>query len=375
MPAAPNSKFLYHPQNFHASKKDRVQYVRPALGQRCCIISKLAAFRYYTSMNKKFDVYGMGNALVDVQFQVSEQTLHDLGLDKGGMRLVDTARQNRLLDHCKHLSPHRASGGSAANSMIAIAQLGGRAAYGCLVGDDELGRFYFGEMQSLGVRLPIPPISGQPTGTCIILITPDAERTMNTSLGASGVFEVGHVTEDALKQATWLYLEGYLFSTPGGRAAAGRAIELARKHRATIALTFSDRFIVEACGDALRAAVAECDLIFANEHEAGAYVGKERTEDIFSLFQHSAPQVVMTSGEHGAWGNVGGTAFQVPAVPTRALDATGAGDMFAGAFLYALTHHYTPEDAARLACRLSSKVVSQLGPRLHDDVTALLRRG
>ena len=338
-------------------------------------ISKSASFRYYTNMNKKFDVYGMGNALVDVQFQVSEQALQDLGLDKGGMRLVDTTQQNSLLDYCKRLSAHRASGGSAANSMIAIAQLGGQAAYGCLVGDDELGRFYFDEMQSLGVRLHTPPISGQPTGTCIILITPDAERTMNTSLGASGVFAVEHVTEDALKQAAWLYLEGYLFSTPGGRAAVQWAIELAKKHQVKISLTFSDRFIVEAFGDALRATVAACDLIFANEQEAGAYVGKERAEDIFPLFQDSAPNVVMTRSEKGVWGNFGGTPFQVAAVPTQALDATGAGDMFAGAFLYAITHNYTTEDAAHLACLLSSKVVSQLGPRLHGDVKALLHNG
>ena len=323
-------------------------------------------------MNKKFDVYGIGNALVDVQFQVSEQALQDLGLNKGSVRLVDTPEQHRLLDSCKHLPPHRASGGSAANSMIALAQLGGRAAYGCLVGDDEQGRFYFDEMQSLSVRLHTPPISGQPTGTCIILITPDAERTMNTSLGANGVFAVEHVTEDALKQATWLYLEGYLFSTPGGRAAVRRAIELAKKHRVKISLTFSDRFIIETFGAALRAAVAECDLVFANEQEAGAYVGKERAEDIFALFQDSAPHVVMTRDKHGAWGNVGGTAFQVDAFPVHALDVTGAGDMFAGAFLYAITHNYTAEDAARLACLLSSKVVSQLGPRLHGDVKALL---
>ncbi len=324
-------------------------------------------------MNKTFDVYGMGNALVDVQFQVGEQALHDLELDKGGMRLVDTAQQNVLLDYCRHLSAHRASGGSAANSMIALAQLGGRAAYGCLVGDDELGRFYFDEMQSLGVHLHTPPVSGQPTGTCIILITPDAERTMNTALGASGVFAVEHVTEDALKQATWLYLEGYLFSTPGGQAAARRALELARKHQVKVSLTFSDRFIVETFGDVLRAAVAECDLIFTNQQEAGAYVGEERAEAIFPRLQDSAPNVVMTRSEKGAWGHFDGTVFRIPAVPVHALDATGAGDMFAGAFLYAITHGYTAEDAARLACRLSSKVVSQLGPRLHGDVTALLR--
>ena len=268
-------------------------------------------------MKKKFDVYGMGNALVDVQFQVGEQALHDLELDKGGMRLVDTAQQNVLLDYCRHLSAHRASGGSAANSMIALAQLGGRAAYGCLVGDDELGRFYFDEMQSLGVHLHTPPVSGQPTGTCIILITPDAERTMNTALGASGVLSVEHVTEDALKQATWLYLEGYLFSTPSGQAAARRALELARKHQVKVSLTFSDRFIVETFGDALRAAVAECDLVFANQQEAGAYVGQERAEDIFPYFQEVAPNVVMTRGDQGAWGRFGGTTFQVEAVPVQ----------------------------------------------------------
>lgn len=324
-------------------------------------------------MSKKFDVYGIGNALVDVQFQVTEQALQDLGLAKGGMQLADTAEQNTVLEYCNSLPPHRASGGSAANSMIAIAQLGGRAAYGCLVGDDELGRFYFDEMQSLGVALHTPPLGGEQTGTCVILITPDAERTMNTHLGASGIFHVEHVTEDALKQATWLYIEGYLFSTDGGREAIRQAIGLAKKHNVNISLTFSDRFIVEVFGDALRAAVAECDLVFANEQEASAYVGREKTADIFPLFQDSAPNVVMTRSEKGVWGKVGGTSFQVDAFPVQAIDATGAGDMFAGAFLYALTHKYPAEDAARLSCFLSSKIVSQLGARLHGDVRALMQ--
>ena len=174
--------------------------------------------------------------------------------------------------------------------MIAVSQLGGNVAYGCLVGDDELGRFYFDEMQALGVSLHTPPISGEPTGTCVILITPDAERTMNTHLGASATFQVEHVTEDALKHAEWLYLEGYLFSTDGGRAAVRRAIDLAKKHSVKISLTFSDRFIVEVFGDALRAAVADCDLIFANEQEASAYVGVEQEAEIFTRFQTSAPK-------------------------------------------------------------------------------------
>lgn len=320
-------------------------------------------------MNKQFDVYGIGNALVDVQFQVADQALQDLNLDKGSMQLVDTAEQNTVLQYCDNMTPHRASGGSAANSMIAIAQLGGRVAYGCVVGDDELGHFYFDEMQLLGVNLHTPPISGEPTGTCVILITPDAERTMNTHLGASATFHVEHVTEDALKHAEWLYLEGYLFSTDHGREAVRRAIDLAKKHQVKISLTFSDPFIVDVFGDALRAAVADCDLIFANEQEASAYVGTQ--EDVFSHIQKSAPNVIMTRSEKGVLGTFGGSSFEVEAFPIQPVDATGAGDMFAGAFLYGITHAYTAEDAARLSCFLSSKVVSQLGPRLQGDIKAL----
>ncbi len=324
-------------------------------------------------MRKKFDVYGIGNALVDVQFQVAERALQELSLDKGGMKLVDTAEQNTVLQYCDSVSPHLASGGSAANSMIAVSQLGGNVAYGCLVGDDELGHFYFDEMQALGVRLHTPPISGETTGTCVILITPDAERTMNTHLGASAAFQVEHVTEEALKQAEWLYLEGYLFSTDGGRAAVRRAIDLAKKHQVKISLTFSDRFIVDVFGDALRAAVADCDLIFANEQEASAYVGVEQEAEIFARFQASAPNVMMTRSEKGVLGTFGGSSFQVDAFPIQAVDATGAGDMFAGAFLYGITHGQTAEDAARLSCFLSSKVVSQLGPRLQGDVKELVQ--
>lgn len=320
-------------------------------------------------MSKEFDVYGIGNALVDVQFQVEEQALKDLNLDKGGMQLVDTAEQNTVLQYCDGVTPHRVSGGSAANSMIAISQLGGNVAYGCLVGDDELGHFYFDEMQLLGVSLHTPPVNGEPTGTCVILITPDAERTMNTHLGVSATFNVEHVTEDALKNAEWLYLEGYLFSTDRGREAVRRAIDLAKKHQVKISLTFSDRFIVEVFGDAVRAAVADCDLIFGNAQEASAYVGTQ--EDVFSHFRKSAPNVIMTRSEKGVLGTFGGSSFEVDGFPIQPVDATGAGDMFAGAFLYGITHAHTAEDAARLSCFLSSKVVSQLGPRLQGDVKAL----
>lgn len=322
-------------------------------------------------MSTKFDVYGIGNALVDVQFQVAEQALQELSLEKGGMQLADIAEQNTVLQYCSGLSPNRTSGGSAANSMIAVSQLGGNVAYGCLVGDDELGHFYFDEMQALGVSLHTPPINGELTGTCVILITPDAERTMNTHLGASATFQVEHVTEETLKQAEWLYIEGYLFSTDGGRAAVRRAIDLAKKHNVKISLTFSDRFIVDVFGDALRAAVADCDLIFANEQEASAYVGKE--QDIFLHFQRNAPNAIMTRSEKGVLGTFGGSSFQIDAFPIVAVDATGAGDMFAGAFLYAITHGFTAEDAARLSCFLSSRVVSQLGPRLQGDVKALIQ--
>ena len=176
-------------------------------------------------MERKFDVYGIGNAIVDLQLRIAEEDLTNLGLEKAAMKLVETADQAKLLQYFSGRELNHASGGSAANTMIGIAQLGGTVGYGCLVGDDTFGRFYLDEMRRLGVSLRTSPVSGKETGSSVILITPDAERTMNTHLGVSADFNEKNVSEIDLAESSWLYIEGYLFSSPGGQKAVQRLLQ------------------------------------------------------------------------------------------------------------------------------------------------------
>jgi sugar/nucleoside kinase (ribokinase family) len=325
---------------------------------------------YY--MARRYDVYGVGNAIMDLQLKVPEGDLEKLQLKKGGMKLVEPQEQKHLLEYYHGSDIHQASGGSAANTMIAIAQLGGFAAYGCTVGEDLYGNFYLREMEQLGVQLHTLPLSGQSTGTCVILITPDAERTMNTHLGASLCFDAEHVSEEILKDSDWLYIEGYLFSSPTGRSVVTRACELAKQHGVKVAITFSDGFIVEVFGEPLREAVRSADLVFANLNEARSFTGLQDPEEVFQRFAADVPAAVMTLSERGAKIRFDGQVYTVASFPTQAVDDTGAGDMFAGGFLYGITQGMSAEESGSLACYLASKVVSQLGPRLQCDVRELL---
>lgn len=319
-----------------------------------------------------FNVYGLGNALLDLQLHVEEEDLRALQLEKGGMILVDAEQRQRILDYFGDVHPHRASGGSAANTMIAISQLGGKAAFSCLIGDDSYGRHYREEMEALGITVHTDPARDRPTGTCVVLITPDAERTMTTTLGVSADFGPENVGEHLIRDSEWVYIEGYLFSTESGRRAVDVAIELARKHDTKVALTFSDTFIVNAFADALRAAVARADLIFTNHVEARAYTREEDEEDIFASIREVAPRVIMTLHERGARADFEGDEYFFDPFPVEAVDETGAGDVFAGGMLYGITNELSIAQAGRLASFLASRVVAQLGPRLRADVPELV---
>lgn len=323
-------------------------------------------------LNKKFNVYGIGNAIMDLQLKVEEKDLELFSLEKGAMQLVEVATQQKLIEHFHGQDINLASGGSAANTMIAISQLGGQTGYACLVGEDDYGKFYFDEMKEIGVELHTKPVSGKPTGSCVILITPDAERTMNTHLGASAELSEKEVSEEMLSQSEWLYIEGYLFSSEVGQGAVREAVSLAKKHGVKIAVTFSDGFIVDVFGDPLREVVAQSDLVFANLNEAQRFTGKTNDEEVFSALCDLVPNVAMTMSERGAKICFDGTREHLDVTPVKAVDDTGAGDMFAGGFLYGITQGMSGKEAGELACFLAGKVVSQLGPRLHEDVRKLV---
>ncbi len=323
-------------------------------------------------MSNSYDVYGIGNAIVDLQFSVLDDVITAQGLSKGEMKLVDSSEQEKLLSLVSVHEVHQASGGSAANTMIALAQLGGSGAYGCLVGDDTFGQFYSEEMSVLGIKLHNPLQYEATTGSCVILITPDAERTMNTNLGVSAEFSEEHVSEDLIDKAKWLYIEGYLFSSDKGQAAVKKAISVAKKTGTKIAVTFSDGFIIDVFGDSLREAVKDADLVFANLNEAEKFTGSPDEQEMFASLKKQVSNVALTRSERGALLHLDGKDITAAPFPTKPVDATGAGDIFAGGLLYGITNDLSADSAARLACFLGSKVVSQLGPRLTCNVSELV---
>ncbi len=315
---------------------------------------------------REFQLYGLGNALVDIFIELSEEEFAALGFQRGSMRLVDSTEQRMLLERFESREPRLVSGGSVANSMVAFAQLGGQAAFLGCVGDDRYGLFYQAEFEELGIDVGNPVVVGQNTGTCLCLITPDTERTMRTCLGVSSNLAARHVDERRLKNAGWLFLEGYVLANPQtGQSAIREALGLARRHDVRVALTCSEAFIVNQFGDAFFETLAQTDLLFCNASEACAVTGSASAEKAFAALADKVPSVLVTDGPHGAYVRHAGIETHVPAYPCQPVDLTGAGDMLAGTFLYGILNGIAPDRAARAACYLATKVICQVGARLH----------
>jgi sugar/nucleoside kinase (ribokinase family) len=314
---------------------------------------------------KAFHVCGLGNALVDLFVELSEEEFAELGYEKATMRLVEPDEQKQLLERFRGREPRLVSGGSVANSVIACSQLGGQAAFIGCVGDDRYGLFYQTEFEELGIDIGNPGIVGQTTGTCVCLITPDAERTMRTCLAVSSHLGARHVDAERIKSAEWLFVEGYVFANPAGQGAIREAIRLARQHGVRVAVTCSEAFVVEVFGDALFETLKQTDLLFCNSSEACAVTGARTAPEAFARLRDFVPAAVVTAGAEGAHIRYGGCEHHVAAFPCEPKDLTGAGDMLAGAFLYGVTHGVPADRAARAACFLAMKVITQVGARLH----------
>lgn len=323
----------------------------------------------------KFDVYGMGNALVDMEFEVEDGFLDFMKIDKGVMTLVDEEEQHRLLTHLDAFEGNKASGGSAANTLIALSALGGSAWYSCKVADDDLGDFYLNDLKAAGVK---SNMNGKHphgvTGKCLVMITPDAERTMHTFLGISSELSVAELNPEAIADAEYCYMEGYLVTSPSAREANIEAGRIARENGVRTSLTFSDPAIVEHFGDALTETIGDgIDMLFCNEHEAMRYTGKDNIDDAIEVVKTFSREFAITLGARGALVYDGSTLYEIAPTPTKAIDTNGAGDNFAGAFLYGITHGMNHQQAGELASRVAAKVVSQFGPRLPvQDYRALL---
>ena len=319
---------------------------------------------------REFDVCGLGNAVVDIFLEVSDQDFESLGFQRGTMRLVDKLEQEQLFAkfHGNH-DLKLVSGGSVANSIIGLSQLGGRSAFVGCVGDDRYGLHYVEEFEQLNIYMGNPVLVGETTGTCVAIITPDAERTMRTCLAVSSHLSAKHVDSDRIANSEWLFIEGYVFANPEtGQLAIREAIRVAKAHGTKIALTCSDAFIPEVFGDAFREALAQSDLLFCNAPEAVAVTQAKDSTDAFDKLSTMVPNSVVTDGPNGAFVRFAGDEGHAPAIACQPKDLTGAGDMFAGAFLYGVTHGYSPQVSAHGANFLCHKVITQIGARLHHGV-------
>ncbi|NOX55142.1 MAG: adenosine kinase [Planctomycetes bacterium] len=317
-----------------------------------------------------FDVYGIGNSLVDIQAQITDDVLERLGFRKGAMTLVDEETQQRVLGALEGRSINRCAGGSAANTVIAVAQFGGTAAYAGKVGRDPLGEFFLKDMREAGVVINVPP-GERVTGTCVVLITEDAQRTMLTHLGISADLDPDDVDEQILQDSRYLYVEGYLFTADAPKAAAHKAIDLAKKHQVAVALTASDPWLVEQMRDEFWELIrGPVDLLFCNLDEAQSLTGKKTPLDCAQAIHQHAANVALTLGKDGSLLLHDGQVTPIEGVEVNAIDTTGAGDMYAAGLLYGLSHGLSWRQAGRLASHAAARVVCQLGARLARPLTA-----
>ena len=320
-----------------------------------------------------YDVVGLGNALVDVIAQTDDAFLEQHQLAKGSMALVDTDRAVSLYGALH--GGVEMSGGSAANTMCGIASFGGRAAYIGKVAEDTLGYTFSKDMQVVGVDFK-RPVGGNsvPTGRCIIAVTPDAQRTMNTFLGISSLLTPADLDHGAIAAGAVLYLEGYLYDQPEAKIAFRAAAEIAHQHNRQVSLTLSDSFCVDRHRADFRALISdEIDILFGNEAELLALYETDTFEFAVAQLRQDCIVAAITRSEHGSVVVTKDGVIEVPAQPVaQVVDTTGAGDLYAAGFLYGYTRGMDLNTCATLGHIASAEVISHVGPRPQIALSSLL---
>jgi len=318
------------------------------------------------------DILGIGNAIVDVVASASEATLDGWGMAKGSMALIDTARAEAI--HASLSASVQTGGGSAANTCAAAAALGARVGYLGKVADDASGQAFAADLKALGIRFPTVPLKGgDPTARCIILVTPDGQRTMNTYLGACVSFGEEDVDQASVESAAVTYLEGYLFDPPAAQSAFRRAASIAHGAGRSVALTLSDGFCVGRHRTAfLDFITRDCDIVFANEDEALSLFQVTDVEEATRAFAATGKLVALTRSEKGSRIIGQGQVVEVPAAPTTVIDTTGAGDAYAAGFLAAHARALPLAECGRWGSVAASEAISHFGARPQADLKALV---
>lgn len=323
----------------------------------------------------QYDVIAIGNAIVDVMAPCDDALIEQLGMTRGGMTLIDTPRAHELYDA---MGPAREiSGGSAANTLAGLAALGANCAFIGQVADDQLGEVFAHDIRAGGIAFDTPARAGDPpTARCLIFVTPDGQRTMNTFLGASQFLPPVALDDAVVASAKILYLEGYLWDPEEPRAAMRRAIAAAKNAGRKVAFTLSDAFVIERHGADFRAMIetGDVDILFANHVELAALTGHDDFETGLAELAPKVPVLVVTRGEHGAVAIQGGNRAEVAAEPVaRVVDTTGAGDLFAAGFLHGHVTGQSLADCLTMGAVAAAEIISHYGARPEADLQALVK--
>jgi sugar/nucleoside kinase (ribokinase family) len=327
-------------------------------------------------MPAKYDVTAIGNAIVDVIASASEDFIVSEGLNRGSMQLIDEVRAHELYGR---MGPGKEiSGGSAANTIAGLASLGHTCGFIGQVADDQLGEVFRHDIRAMGVRFDTEKRGADPaTARCLILVTPDGQRTMNTFLGASQFLPAAAIDRDLIEQSAILYLEGYLWDPEEPRAAMRAAIDIAHAAGRKVAFTLSDAFCISRHGDDFRTLIDDglIDILFANDGEVHALMGTGDVASAVTALSAKVATLVVTHGAEGAEAHSGGDHARVSAEPVaKVVDTTGAGDLFAAGFLAGQAQGRSLQDSLTMGAVCAAEVISQYGPRPEADLGALVAR-
>ena len=319
-------------------------------------------------VNPKYDVVGIGNAIVDYLAHVDDDFLTRHTMPKGGMQLVSAEQNEALRQELKEA--RICSGGSVANTIAGLADLGAHCGYIGRVADDELGTLFADDMRNIGVAYHTPAATdGAPTASCVVCVTPDGQRTMNTHIGACAELTPNDVDTEMLSQSKILYIEGYLWDAPKAKDAILYAMQHARQAGVKVAFTLSDTFCVDRHKTEFRELIAEhIDILFANGGEMESLYGTNIADN---LMRHLDIAVV-THSEHPVTVYAGGQEHNVATAPANLVDSTGAGDLFAAGFLYGITNAMSLDQSARLGHRMAAHIIAQLGARSSSSLSMLV---
>lgn len=310
-----------------------------------------------------FDIVGLGSALMDFTVRVDDAVLVRLGLKKGTMQLIDEKRSREILDAISHLDMNTTPGGSSANTVAGVANLGGSAVFMGKVGNDEFGNLYRELNEKAGITVRLNKHRSM-TGHAITFITPDSQRTFATHLGAAMHFRRDDIVDGDIRNTKILHIEGYMLEHPDIKAACVEAMELAKAGGAMVSIDLADPSLIERNSEDFKALMkTHADILFVNEEEAFAFTGAKGEEALHRLSEYGDIAIVKL-GEQGSIIKSGGSVYRIPAFVTDVVNTNGAGDMYAAGMLYGISHGFSMKRSGMIGSYMASLVVAQVGARL-----------